>query len=157
MDYTIIGVVALVVTAEKFLFVSRWGKYADKTSWDKVLKITMLFYATGQGLLLFMTPANAIWMYPFAQIVGNVAWSVNSIALLNLQFQFIHSKNATLYIGVCGTVSGLLGFGFSLVGARILKSVNAMSLPFNGCQVLILISTVLGFVLSFYIHKKVKN
>ncbi len=157
MDYTIIGVVALIVTVEKILIVSRWGKYADKTSWDNVLKVSLLFYAAGQALQIFLSSSNFIWLYPMALIIGNVAWSVLGIALFNIQFQFINPENATLYIGVCGTISGLLGFGIALLGSKILTVVNALMLPFSGYQVLIFLSSLFGFILSLYIHKKMKR
>lgn len=156
MDYTIIGIVTLIVTIEKALIVSRWGKFADRTSWDNVLKIAVLFYATSQTIQIFLSSTNFIWLYPFAMIIGNVAWSVLGIALFNIQFQFINHEKATIYIGVCGTISGLLGFGVALAGSFILKIVNDMSLPFSGYQVLILLSALLGFALSYYIYKKVR-
>jgi len=156
MDYTIIGIVMLVVTIEKALIVSRWGKFADRTSWDNVLKIAVLIYATSQAMQIFLSPTNFIWLYPFALIIGNVAWSVLGIAIFNIQFQFLNPEKATIYIGVCGMISGLLGFGVALIASRILTVVNGMALPFNGYQVLIAISALLGFVLSLYMHKKVR-
>jgi len=156
MSYTFIGTVTLIVTIEKALIVKYWGKYADRTSWDHVLKIAMIFYSIYLTMQIFLSSTNYTWLYPAMMIVGNVAWSVLGIALFNIQFQFINHEKVPIYIGVCGAISGITGFAMALVGSRILKTVNAMSLPFNGYQVLIFIAALVGFLLSLYIHKKVK-
>lgn len=153
MEYTLIGFVILLVTLEKAIIVRRWGVFADRTSWDYVLKIAVIIYAVGNILLLFMSPGNYFWIYPFSAIVSNVAWSVLGISLVNLQFQFIKPENAKMYIGMCGTISGLAGFMFALLGSQILRLVNKLDIFINGTQFLILLSTVLGFILAFYIHK----
>ena len=156
MNYTFIGTVSLIVTIEKVLIVKYWGKLADRTSWDYVLKLALLFYSTYLTMQIFLSSTNYAWMYPTMLIIGNVAWSVLGIALFNIQFQFINQERIPVYIGVCGAISGLTGFCTALIGSVILKTVNAMSLPFNGYQVLICIAALAGFALSFYIHKKVK-
>ncbi len=157
MNYTVIGVVAIFVTLEKALIVGLWGKFADKTSWDNVLKIAVMIYALSQAIQIFLSTTNFIWLFPIAAIVGNVAWSVLGIAFFNIQFQFAHPAKSTMYIGVCGAISGLLGFGFALVGSKILTVVNAAGLPFNGYQALIMLSAALGFILSLFMHRNVRS
>lgn len=157
MDYAIIGIVTIICTLEKAFVVGIWGKFADKTSWDYVLKIAILIYAITQLLLIFLSPYNYMWLFPAVSICSNIAWSILGIAFFNIQFQFANKEKTTMYIGVCGAVSGLFGFGVALIGSKILSTVNSMHLPFNGYQVLLLLSALIGFVLSFFMHKKVRK
>lgn len=157
MNYTMIGTVSLIVTLEKALIVGWWGKYADRTSWDHVLKVAIGIFSFSQAMQVFLSASNAIWLYPLAQLIGNIAWSVFGIAFFNIQYQFLDPKKATVYIGVCGTISGILGFATALGGSWILTLVSGSGLPFSGYQVLIALSSLIGFVLFFFMHQFVKK
>ncbi|MHB1484624.1 MAG: MFS transporter [Saccharofermentanales bacterium] len=157
IDYTLIGIVILLATIEKAIVVRRWGKFADKTSWENVLKITVAIYATSQATQIFLSTANFLWLYPMAQLIGNVALSALGISLFNIQFSYLKFEKAVIYIAVGGTVSCFFGFGFALIGSKILTLVNNAGIGFNGNQVLIFISSLIGFTLSLYIHRSFRK
>ncbi|MHB8961732.1 MAG: MFS transporter [Saccharofermentanales bacterium] len=152
ISYTMIGVVALVVTLEKALIVNLWGKFADRTSWDHVLKIAVLIFAVSQAMQIFLTAGNYIWLYPSALIVGNVSWSVLNIAFFNFQFHFINPAKSTFYVGVCGAISSTAGFLTAMLGSALLNFIHRNSFAFSGHRLLILLSALLGGLLSLYMH-----
>lgn len=152
ISYTMIGVVALVVTLEKALIVNLWGKFADRTSWDHVLKYAVLIFAVSQIMQVFLTAGNYVWLYPLALIVGNISWSVLNIAFFNFQFHFINPAKSTFYIGVCGAMSCMAGFLAALAGSALLNFINRSGFAFSGHRLLILISALLGGLLSLYMH-----
>ena len=147
----------MLVTAEKAIIVSRWGKFADRTSWDYVLKIAVVVFAGSQVMQIFLSTANYLWLFPIVALTSNVAWSVLGISMLNIQFQFLNHEKAIIYIGVCGTISGFIGFGSALAGSKILTVVNEANLMFNGYQVQIAISALIAFVLAYYMHISIKK
>jgi MFS family permease len=157
MEYTLIGFITLVITFEKAVIVSRWGRFADKTSWDYVLKFAVAIFAISNLIMIFMTPGNYLVLFPLAAIVGNIAWSVLGISLINLQFQFSDPENTTLYVGVCGTISGVAGFLFALLGSGMLSTLKKMNFFINGNRVLLLISAMIALLLSIYIHRTMKH
>lgn len=157
MEYTLIGIVTLVITFEKAVIVSRWGRFADRTSWDFVLKIAVLIYAVSKIMLIFLSPSNYLWMFPFSMIVGNIAWSVLGISLINIQFQYANPDNMVIYIGVSGSLSGISGFMAALAGAKILSVFKGKDLIVNGNQFLLILSSLFALTLTYYIHKSMKH
>jgi len=157
MEYTLIGIVTLAITFEKAIIVSKWGRFADRTSWDYVLKIAVLIYAFSKILLVFLSPSNYIWLFPLSMIIGNIAWSVLGISLINIQFQFANPENIVMYIGVSGSISGISGFAAALLGARLLSVFREKNLIVNGNQFLLILSSILALILTFYIHKSMKH
>ena len=157
MEYTLIGIVTLVITFEKAIIVSRWGKFADRTSWDYVLKIAVLIYSISIIMLVFLSPSNYLWLFPVTMIVGNIAWSVLGISLINIQFQFAKPENTVMYIGISGSVSGISGFLSALTGAAILSLFKERKYFLNGNQFLLILSAITALVLVLFIHKSMKH
>ncbi|MHB1484623.1 MAG: MFS transporter [Saccharofermentanales bacterium] len=157
ISYTIIGLITMLATAEKAIIVSRWGKFADRTSWDYVLKIAVVVFAGSQVVQIFLSRENYLWLFPVIALTSNVAWSVLGISMLNIQFQFLNHEKAIIYIGVCGTISGFIGFGAALAGSKILTVVNDANLMFNGYQVQIALSALIAFALAYYMHISIQK
>lgn len=157
IEYSFIGAVIFIITIEKAVIVSRWGRFADRTSWENVLKIAMLIFAAGKVFLVFLSPSNYIWLFPLSLIIGNVAWSVLGIALINIQYMCCKPENTVMYVGVSGSIGGLAGFLFAFLGSRILSFVDQRSFLLNGNQVLLILSGVFSVIMSIYIHGKIKD
>lgn len=152
ISYSLIGVVAFVIILERALVIGVWGRYAEKTTWENVLKIAILFFSLGHALLIFLGTGNHLWMYPLAQLVLGISYSILNVAFLNFQYGHLKSEAATIYIGVCAAVSGIFGFLSAFSGSFILKSVENIFPEIAGQRILLLISVILGVGLTLYIH-----
>lgn len=152
ISYSMIGIVALLITVERALIVEIWGKYAERSSWENVLKIAILIFGGSQFMLFFLSKSNFIWLYPLAQGVSGIAWSVLNIAFFNFQYKFIKPSRSTVYIGVCGAVSGMAGFGVALAGSGVLDVVGKSGATVGGHRILLMLSTLMAIALFAYIH-----
>lgn len=154
VNYGLLGVVGCIVTIEKALLVRRWGRSADKNTWGWVLCRAVGVIAVSTIFFAFITPQNVAFLYLAQQMLSNIAWSVMGMALFNVQFDYINNANQSLYVGVCGAVSGVSGFIAAMCGGAIYDAVNAMNLPINGMQTLILLGTLIAALLCIFIRVK---
>ena len=157
ISYSMIGIVALVITIERALIVEIWGRYAERSTWENVLKLAILIFGGSQFMLFFLSRNNFIWLYPLAQVVSGIAWSVLNIGFFNFQYQFIKPSRSTVYIGVCGAISGVAGFVFALAGSGVLDVVKKSGAGISGHRILLLFSTLLVITLFLYMHFNFPN
>ncbi|MDD4327707.1 MAG: MFS transporter [Eubacteriales bacterium] len=155
ISYSMIGIVALIITVERALIVEIWGKLAERSTWENVLKLAILIFASSQFMLFFLNRNNFIWFYPLTQVVSGIAWSVLNIGFFNFQYQFIKPSRSTVYIGVCGAISGIAGFVSALAGSGILNAVGSGGIgrfDVSGHRILLLVSSFISIALFLYMH-----
>ncbi len=147
ISFSVIGLVTFIVTVERALIVEFWARFALRFGWDKVLSLAVAFFALSQFILIFLSSGNAIVIYTLAQIVVGIANSTMSIGLFNYQYSHLDMKRSTVYVGVCGAVSGLTGYGFALLGSFVLNMVKTYDINFSGHKILLIISVFLALIM----------
>jgi len=157
LSYTYLMVVALAMSIYRAIILKRWGRLADRISWAFVTKIAIIILAVSHILFFFILPSNAFWLFIALSVVSNTSWAVMGMAVLNIQFDYAPEKGRTLYIGTNAAIGGLVGFGASLIGAKIMDFISELNLtfmnaPLKGQQVLLVLSGILMLVCALYIH-----
>ncbi len=151
-NYSLIGIVAVVVSFEKAIFVRHWSKFVIKSTWAKVYLYALMIYGASTVLFIFLTPGNVNWLYIIQSFIGNIAWSIFGIALFNVQVENIDDDNPSIYFGLGGAVSSIGGFLSAYFGSKVYYFVNSGDFIINGMQALCLLSIL--FVILICLHLK---
>lgn len=162
LSYTLISIVGFAASILKALIVRKWGKLADRTSWANVCKLSIGIVGISHVLNIFLIPSTGQWLYPTVALFSNIGWAAIGIAILNVQYDYAPLKGRTMYIGVCGASTGLLGFSGVFLGSWILDIVEKFKptlfgLEIFGQQILMLISGTILILCSIYIYKVVEK
>ncbi len=157
LTYTQINLLGMLANIFYFVFAFMWGKVADRLGWAFTSMLSFLLIGMTSLVWFFVVPG--VWMMPLlsmAMILAGMAWSGINISLFNLQFDFMPEQKRTVYIGFNATVSGLLGYTASLIGATLVGisssfQGNLFGLTIGIKQLLFFSSGVLILLCSVYV------
>ena len=158
LSYSFISIISLAAIVVKALSVRRWGRYADKTSWTVVTKLSIGIIAVSHLASVFVVPSTKYVLYPLTTTISNFGWAAIGISIQNLQFDYAPAQGRTMYIGVCAALTGVAGFIGALVGGLMLGAVTRLKptifgVQIRGQQVLMLASGILLLLCVLYIKK----
>lgn len=179
LDFTITGSIVLAcVSAVTRAVVSRkFGKYADKNSWAKLLYICFFivsaaflantFVISGQttfniGTYCLVIDHNKLMFIAYSVIHGIAMAGING-GLMNIMFDYVPHSRRSAALGISNSVGGLISFFAALVGGWLLASIQkgddkamlffdifGLGFGMYGQQVLSLISFAVCIVLLIY-------
>ena len=179
LEFTITGSIVLAcVSAVTRAVVSRkFGKYADRNSWAKLLYICFfivsiaflanVFVLSGQtsfniGSYSLVIDHNKLMFIAYSVIHGISMAGING-GLMNIMFDYVPHSRRSAALGISNSVGGIISFLAALVGGWVLASIqkgddkamlsfDVLGIGFGmyGQQVLSLISFVVCIVLIIY-------
>ncbi len=154
VSYSLMGVLNTVTSIEKILLMVLWTRYTSRTSFEHSFFAAVFIYGSTSLLYLVMTPANANVMIVIQSLLSSVAWAILGVALFNVQYDSLTGDEKVLKMGLIGGVSGVMGFGISLLGGQLITTVDAMGgfVGINGQQFAIVIGTLASFALMTLIY-----
>ena len=130
------------------------ARYSDKRSYARGIKLGMIIAATGYLINIFTTPA-LWWLVIAYTVIYNVSCAGTSQNLNNLAYSYVEGKYFVQASAIKFSISGLCGFGASMLGSRILDAVQkngntAFGITVYGQQILSAISlAILLFGIAF--------
>ena len=99
------------------------ARYADKRTYAAGIKLGMAIAAVGYLINIFTTPS--LWfLVIFYTIIYNVSCAGTSQNLINVTYNYVDRKYFVQASAIKASVSGLCGFGASMLGSRILDAVQ---------------------------------
>ena len=99
------------------------ARYADKRSYAQGIKLGMIIAACGYLINIFTTP-SLWWLVVIYTIIYNVSCAGTSQNLINLTYSYVDRRYFVQASAIKFSVSGLCGFGASMLGSRILDAVQ---------------------------------
>ena len=147
----IIHIVSCLIRAA----VSRpFGKFSDKRSFSKGIELGLVFAAAGFLAGVFATPSTRVFIIAHA-VLYHVALAGVEGNLINVTYSYVDSRYFAEASAIKNCISGVFGFGASLIGGWILSFVqkNDNSLfghTVYGQQVLFAISFLLMVAAMVY-------
>ena len=152
-----------LLTAVSRILASIWlGKYADRYSFAKMLRLCYCILAIGFAVAVFIRPSNGYVLYPVYAICNAVSLGGINSAEINLIFDYISPKKRTVALSVRMAVYGIIGFLTSTVATPLLHSIqNAgnrlLFMHIYAQQVLSAIALVFTILLTLYVHRLSKK
>ena len=133
-----------------------FGKYSDKYSFASGLKLAYILVAIG-FLMIAFTTSKTWWFIILYTILFNVSLAGSNQNASNITYSYVKNEYFVHATAIKNSISGILGFGASLVGSKILSHIQAngntfFGVPVYGQQVLGAISFVIMIVDILFIH-----
>jgi Na+/melibiose symporter-like transporter len=99
------------------------ARYADKRTYAAGIKLGMTIAAVGYLINIFTTPS--LWFLVILYtIIYNVSCAGTTQNLINVTYNYVDRKYFVQASAIKASVSGLCGFGASMLGSRILDAVQ---------------------------------
>ena len=144
---TFVSVLAFAHAAARALVSHPFGRYADKTSFERVLLIGFVLAAVGFAVNVFTVPENGKVLYTVHYILYAISLAAISGGLLNLVFTEVPVRLRMCAYALEQGISGLSGFLASTLGGLLVNYIQQSGNVLFGVsvyaqQVLSLIGTV---------------
>lgn len=144
---TFISVLSIIQAIARVLFSRPLGRYADKYSFAKMLRICFIFAFLSFVVLVFAFPTNkgiSIFSYNFT--IGKIAFLLHFIAhgialagvnsaLINLIFDYVPIETRSDSLALTQSLSGLMGFVSTFVAGFLVSYVQKSGNTFLGIPV----------------------
>lgn len=130
------------------LAVSRpFGRYSDKTSYAKGIRLALILTAAGFAANIFSTE-KSVWCVVIFTILYNVGLAGTNMNSFNIVYHYVKPDYIAQALAINAAVGGVCGFLASLAGGQILAFVQAggntlFGIPMYGQQLLSAISFVI--------------
>ena len=105
-----ISILSAIYAVARASFSFVWGRYADKFSFAKMLKIC--FAIAGAGFLVnaFCRPENGYVVYTIYYVLYAIAMGGINSALINLCYDYVEPQKRTDALAISLAISGVCGF-----------------------------------------------
>lgn len=153
-----VAILTALSSVSRVLFSRPMGKFADKYSWAKMMIICFIMGAAAFFVNIFTMPVNGKILYAVYMILYGAFMAGANSGMMNIVFDYVKTEDRAYALGVKSALGGIAGFIASLVGAKIVSSVQASGNVFCGMniyaqQILSFISFVLYMFIVFYVKK----
>lgn len=154
-----VGAVQLInIAASVFrVIVSKpFGRYSDKTSYARGFGLALLIAAAGFAFNVFSAP-DRIWCVVVYTILYNICTAGTNQNAFNITYSYVEGDYIVQAMAVKNSIGGLLGFGASLLGSRILMVVQSngnslFGISLYGQQLLSVISLLITMAALIFNH-----
>ncbi len=163
LSYTEINLYGMLANVAYFVCASLWGRIADRRGWAFTSRVSFLFLGITCAMWFFFVRGPLlVALMCVAMLLSGIAWSGLNVSLFNLQFDFMPQEKRTVYIGFNSTVSGLIGYAASLVGAMLVgmasdRRITLLGMPVGIKQLLFLATGLLICGCALYIRLFMKQ
>ena len=159
---TFIAVLTFLYSIVRSFFSVPFGKYADKHSWEKMLRICVIIAALGFFINTFSTPETGMITYTIYFMIYAISMAGINSGILNITFDYVKEENRSVAIGWKAAIGGLSGFLASCLESVFIETIEQNGNMLFGIKIypqqfLSLISSVIFVVLAIYLYKVVRN
>lgn len=131
LSVTIVQVINMVANFMRLVFSKPFGRYSDKHSFASAITLGLTIAAVGFAANMFTTP-SWIWGIVIFTICYNVSLAGINQNESNIIYNYVETEYFSQALAIKTSISGVLGFGASLVGSFILSFVQNNSNTFLG-------------------------
>lgn len=139
----------------RFAVSKPFGKFSDKTSYATGILLGTSIAAVCFAVNVFTAPSTRWVIYLYTMLYNGALAAVHQ-NFLNITFDLVESKYFVQASSIKAAISGVCGFGASLIGASILNSVQKngnsfLGISLHGQQLLSAISAILMIILVLFV------
>jgi MFS family permease len=130
---SIIGILHVIVRCIASVFL---GKYADKTSFGKMLNVAYIFGVIGYVVMIFTVPANGKWAFPlFYSVFFAIFQAGYGNGKMNLVYDTVEKSQRTGAFALYNTLGGLAGFATTLLCSTVVSKIQENGNSIFGIQI----------------------
>ena len=143
----IVQVINAAANLMRFALSRPFGYFSDKFTYAKGLRLGFVVAAIAFAANIFATPDTRFLIIVFTVLYG-ISGAGTSQNLLNISYSYVDSRYFVQATAIKSSISGLCGFGASVLAGRLLSHIQQngntlFGIPVYGQQVLSAISLVL--------------
>ena len=112
-----------------------FGKYADKHSFAKMLRLCYCLSGLSFLVAAFARPENGYVLYSAYAILGAMSMGGINSAVINLIFDYVVPEKRTLVLGMRQTIYGITGFLVSAAATPLLQWIQSNDNRIFGLQI----------------------
>ena len=154
-----LGVVQIISVAGQLaraIFSKPLGKYTEKRTFAKGIELGLIIAAAAMFVNIFTTPQTAFCIIIYT-VLYNICLAGVSGNITNITYSYVDSRYFAEASAIKNSIGGIFGFCASLVGGKILATVQAngntvLGIPMYGQQLLSLISFVMMIITLLFAH-----
>lgn len=152
-----IAFLSLLSAVSRILASMVLGKYADKYSFAKMLRLCYCIIALGFAVAAFVRPANGHILYAVYSMLNAMAMGGINSGEINLIYDYVDPAQRTAALSVRNTIYGVTGFLTVTAVSPLLSYIQNTGnrfcgIPVYGQQVLSAIACLASFLTAFYVH-----
>lgn len=145
---TLISVIAAVASVCRMLAEAPMGRYADRSSFSSMMRVSVLIYLIAMVAIVFTNTSSGKLLFPIYAILQNIASAGVTSCGINLIYEHSSDKNRTAAMALRGTLSGAIGFLTTLLISPLVDLIQKSGLSLFGVpvyaqQILALISAAI--------------
>ena len=153
---SVVQIVNVVAQLGRAVFSKPFGRYTEKRTFAKGVELGMIIVAVAMLINIFTTPATAFLIIIYT-LLYNIAMAGVSGNITNITYSYVDSTYFAEASAIKNSIGGLFGFGASLLGGKILATVQAngntvFGIPMYGQQLLSAISFVMLIITILFTH-----
>ncbi len=151
-----VQIINIIANLVRFCISKPFGRYSDKTSYARGMQLAMVISALGFLANVFTTK-QTWWFIVVYTILHNASFAGTNQNSYNILYSYVNQEYFVEAMAIKNSIAGVLGFGASLVGAKILSLVQnngntLLGLPLYGQQLLSLISCLMVLVCIVFLR-----
>lgn len=140
----------------RFCISKPFGRYSDKTSYARGMQLAMML-AAGAFFINIFTTKTTWWCIILYTILYNASFAGTNQNSYNILYSYVNADYFVEAMAIKNSISGVLGFAASLVGAKVLSAIQAngnavFGIPMYGQQLLSLISCLMVLICILFLR-----
>lgn len=151
-----VAVLSVIYAVARVSFSFVWGKYADKQSFAKMLRLCFAVAAIGFFINTFCVPDNGKIFFTMYYVCYAIAMGGINSALINLCYDYVAEEKRADALAISLAVAGVFGFLSTLAVSPLVTYIQSNQNTFLGMniyaqQVLSAISFIITVITIFYV------
>ena len=159
-----VGVIEIMNVAaqiSRLLISQPFGKYSDRTSFAKGMKLGLIIAAVGYIFVVFTTPKTWIFIAIFG-ILNSVAFAGINANNFNITYSYVKEEYIVQAMAIKNSIGGICGFIAALIAGKFLTFSQTnpfylFGMRIYGQQILGLISAIIVGLGALYIQKVIEK
>ena len=152
-----ISILSAIYAVARASFSFVWGKYADKYSFAKMLRICFAIAGAAFFINAFCRPENGYVVYTIYHVLNAVAMGGINSALINLCYDYVPPEKRTDALAVSLAISGVCGFVATLCMSPLVSYIQNNNDTIFGMQIyaqqlLSMFACAISMIAVLYVH-----
>lgn len=130
-----VSLLVIVGNTARLLVTKSLGKYADRTSFAKMMERCLLFLGAAQLCAFLAVPSNGKMMFTLYYLLHGIALGGINSSLTNLVFDYADPDKRSDTLAITQALAGCIGFLTTVIISRLVTYIQAKGNLFLGISV----------------------
>ena len=129
-----VAIISIVGSLGRALLSRPFGKYADKHSYAKALRLALIIAALSFAVNIFTTPSTRYLIIAHTFLYC-VCWAGMGVNMLNIVYSYVPKEYFVQASAIKNCIGGVCGFGVSILAGMLLEYIQENGNTFLGISV----------------------